>query len=190
MGLIYNFKPLVIKLDTISFFLNFEDNQMKKIYQFGLVFWILSMIMFCCPDFSAAHGTGHRLVTDRAAITVEFFYSDNEPMSYAEVLIFGPQDHQVEFQNGRTDRKGRFSVYPSVPGAWRIEASDGMGHKEEGIIDVKQEIFDEEIAKNIKAIDVDKSAMPSMFLKTMAGLSLILNLFLVIYIWKSGVRRV
>jgi hypothetical protein len=58
MGLIYNFKPLVIKLDTISFFLNFEGNQMKKIYQFGLVFWILSMIMFCCPDFSAAHGTG------------------------------------------------------------------------------------------------------------------------------------
>lgn len=169
-------------------FLNFGVNQMKKIFPFVQVFSVLSMIMFCCPDLSIAHGTGHRLVRDSAAVTVEFFYSDNEPMSYAEVLVFSPGNSKVEYQNGRTDQKGRFSIYPSEPGVWRIEAGDGMGHKETGIIDVQQEINDEETSYNIKAIDTGNSAVPSIFFRTLTGLSLILNLFLVIYIWKSGVR--
>jgi nickel transport protein len=159
---------------------------MKKIGQYGVFLLIFGMLPVFYPDFAIAHGTGHSLVRERAAVTVEFFYSDNEPMSYAEVLVFGPHDLKVEYQNGRTDQKGRFSFYPSVPGTWRIEAGDGMGHKEVGIIEIQQEIFDEAVPQNIRAVDAGKSAGPSVFFRTVTGLSVILNLFLIIYIWKTG----
>jgi nickel transport protein len=159
---------------------------MKKACQYFVMIMIFCTFLFCHTDFTLAHGTGHRLITDSAAVTVEFFYSDNEPMSYAEVFVFSPHDSKVEYQNGRTDQKGRFSIYPSVPGTWRIEAGDGMGHKEIGIIEVQKEIIDEATSKNIPALDAGKSAMSSRFLKTITGLSLILNLFLIFYIWKAG----
>jgi nickel transport protein len=158
---------------------------MKKIFQYGKVFIIFGSILCCCPDYLIAHGTGHRLVRDSAAVTIEFFYSDNEPMSYAEVFVFGPQDLKVEYQNGRTDQKGRFSIYPTIPGAWRIEASDGMGHKEVAIIKVQQEMIEKATSGNIQVMDSAKSDPPSIFLKAITGLSLILNLFLIIYIWKT-----
>jgi nickel transport protein len=158
---------------------------MKKACQYIAKILIFYTFLFCYPDFTSAHGTGHRLITDSAALTVEFFYSDNEPMSYAEVFLFGPHDLKVEYQNGRTDQKGRFSFYPSVPGAWRIEAADGMGHKEVGIIEVQKEIGDEPKIKNVP-MDAGKSATPSVFLKAITGLSLILNIFLVFYILKAG----
>ncbi len=158
---------------------------MKKACPFILLIVIFCTILLCHSAFTIAHGTGHRMITDSAAVTVEFFYSDNEPMSYAEVFVFGPHDHEVEYQNGRTDQKGKFSFYPSVPGVWRIEAGDGMGHKEVGTIEVQKEKADEVTSKNIPAMDAGKSAMPSVFIKTITGLSLILNLFLIFYIWKT-----
>jgi nickel transport protein len=158
---------------------------MKKIFQYGKVCLIFGLILCCCPDCILAHGTGHRLVTDSSTVTIEFFYSDNEPMSYAEVFVFGPQDLKVEYQNGRTDQKGRFSIYPTIQGAWRIEASDGMGHKEVAIIEVQQEMIDKTTSENIHVMAIGNSNPPSIFLKAITGLSLILNLFLIIYIWKT-----
>jgi nickel transport protein len=156
---------------------------MKKL----MVLFVLIFCTFllCHPDFTMAHGTGHRMINDGTAVTVEFFYSDNEPMSYAEVFIFAPNDHKMEYQNGRTDRKGRFSFYPSIPGAWRIEANDGMGHKEVGIIEIQKETSDETTSKTISAMDANQTARQSGFLKMIAGLSLILNLFMLFCLWKS-----
>ncbi|MCP4690022.1 MAG: DUF4198 domain-containing protein [Desulfobacterales bacterium] len=75
------------------------------------------------------HGVGHRILGAGAAVLLEFRYSTGEPLSYAEVLIWSPNDNKVEFQNGRTDRNGRFAFAPSEKGIWRVEASDGRGHK-------------------------------------------------------------
>jgi nickel transport protein len=158
---------------------------MKKIFQYGKVCLIFGLILCCCPDYILAHGTGHRLVTDSSTVTIEFFYSDNEPMSYAEVFVFGPQDLKTEYQNGRTDQKGRFSIYPTIQGAWRIEANDGMGHKEVAIIEVQQEMIDKATSDNMQVMAIGNSKPPSIFLKAITGLSLILNLFLIIYIWKT-----
>jgi nickel transport protein len=91
----------------------------------------------------------------------------------------------MEYQNGRTDRKGRFSFYPSVPGTWRVEANDGMGHKEVGVIYTQQQTLDGATSDNISAMNANQSAQQSAFLKTITGLSLILNLFLLFYLWKS-----
>jgi nickel transport protein len=159
---------------------------MKKACQYIAMILIFCTFLFCNTDITTAHGTRHRLITESSAVTVEFFFSDNEPMSYAEVFVFGPHDLKLEYQNGRTDQKGRFSFYPTVPGSWRVEANDGMGHKEVGIIEVLKEITDEATSKNISAMDANKSAGQSVLLKAITGLSLIFNLFLIFYIWKSS----
>ena len=59
-------------------------------------------------------------------ITAE--YDDGEPMSYAAVEIRSP-DGSTAFQTGRTDRNGRFMLYPDQPGQWQVVLQDGMGHR-------------------------------------------------------------
>ena len=56
------------------------------------------------PFSAFGHGTDYRLIGKGTLVATEFFYSDKTPMRYAEVMVFSPQDMEVEDQNGRTDR--------------------------------------------------------------------------------------
>lgn len=104
---------------------------------FGLVlFGLFTVINALFIPFAEAHGTGHRVIRDGGTITVKSFYSDHEPMAYAKAMVYGPSDEKVEFQNGRTDRNGRFAFFPDEEGTWRIEVNDGMGHLMKADIDV------------------------------------------------------
>src|SRR6056297_1589987 len=94
----------------------------------AVVFAFAMIWMIVLPDGAAAHGTGYRVIEGAPVIAAEFFYSDKEPMRYAEVLVFSPENSEVEYQNGRTDQNGRFAFYPEMPGKWRITVNDGMGH--------------------------------------------------------------
>lgn len=101
--------------------------------------FVLAALLFSLsllPQTAAGHGTGYRIRDSKAAITVEFIYSDNQPMRYAEVLVFSPETDEFEYQNGRTDMNGRFVFYPDAPGKWRIQADDGTGHLERVSIDI------------------------------------------------------
>ncbi|MGE0083911.1 MAG: hypothetical protein AB7S75_05770 [Desulfococcaceae bacterium] len=161
---------------------------MKKIVRQSLIFLIPGLIQLLTTQFATAHGTGSRMLTDNKTVTAEFYYSDGEPMSYAEVLVFSPEDEKTEYQNGRTDRKGRFAFCPDTPGTWRIEASDGMGHKAVAGAEVQEEKTGETAAekKSGKNISVQnaQSGTSSMLLKSVAGLSLIFNLFFVFFLRK------
>lgn len=159
---------------------------MKQASWYVPAFLILAVILCCRPDSAMAHGTEYRFLRDASTVTLEFFYSDEEPMGYAEVLVFGPQDQEVEYQNGRTDRQGRFAFYPETFGTWRIEVDDGMGHKEVGIVEVQGETSRDAEPRDIQTSDARQSGMPSVFIKTIAGLSLILNLAFALYLWKRG----
>lgn len=137
------------------------------------------------PTPAAAHGTGYRLIDDAKAVAVSFFYADGQPMSYAETLVFGPKDKEIEYQNGRTDQQGRFAFYPETPGTWRLVVNDGMGHRAEGIITVKtpgedaaESGADEGDEKPKKRTDVRAEAPEHSHtgIKLIAGLSLIGNL--------------
>ncbi len=133
------------------------------------------------PINTSAHGTGYRILENRRAIVIEFYYSGGEPLSYAQVLVFSPQDRKTEYQNGRTDRKGRFAFYPDIAGAWRIEVSDGMGHKVEAEIGSVSE-------KPDQAVYQEKLKPPpqsSKVIGAVAGLSLILNLVFVVYLRRT-----
>lgn len=74
-----------------------------------------------------AHGA-HYTIGKAEAMVIRVEYDDGQPMSYAEVKIFSPDDPKVEYQNGRTDKNGRFSFWPEEGGEWKVTVSDGLGH--------------------------------------------------------------
>lgn len=146
-------------------------------------FLALSAALFFLLIFSVisahAHGTDCRIIEDAEAVTFEFFYDDKEPMQYSEVLVFSPNDDRIEYQNGRTDSKGRFSFFPEAAGRWRIEVNDGMGHLAKGTVDipaVDAKTVPEAKDKKNKA---DFSGNISKPLKIILGLSIILNIWAV-----------
>jgi nickel transport protein len=99
---------------------------------FGIRFACLSAVFGILLGGSSAcwgHGTGYRLLENTADVALEFRYSSGEPMAYAEVLIWHPEDTKIEYQNGRTDRLGRFAFLPNAPGNWKVVVKDGMGHQ-------------------------------------------------------------
>ncbi|CAG34886.1 hypothetical protein [Desulfotalea psychrophila] len=104
-----------------------------KIYPSLVALSLLLMAMtLSSPTASCAHGTGYRIVDNDDTVTMEFYYSTGSLMPYAEVLIFSPTDKESEYQNGRTDRRGRFAFRPNSPGEWQIKVYDGRGHKVNG----------------------------------------------------------
>jgi nickel transport protein len=137
------------------------------------------------PDPAFAHGTGYRLIDDANAVAVSFFYADGQPMSYAETLVFAPDNDDIEYQNGRTDQQGRFAFYPETPGTWRLVVNDGMGHRAEGIITVKAPSTKDDKSDAQRGDDqptththvqVESHEHSHTGLKLIAGLSLIGNL--------------
>ncbi|MBN1498378.1 MAG: hypothetical protein JXA07_16520 [Spirochaetes bacterium] len=95
---------------------------MKMILRIALAACV-SLAPFCL----AAHGIV-RTIEEGRAMVVTALYDDGEPISYAAVRIFAPGDRKVEFQNGRTDARGRFSFVPHGPGDWLVRLDDGGGH--------------------------------------------------------------
>ena len=82
---------------------------------------------------ASAHGL-YATIEKQPAVVMKFSYSSGEPLSYGAVWVHAPGTDDVEFQNGRTDATGRFSIVPDRPGIWTIECSDGMGHRAEGTV--------------------------------------------------------
>lgn len=142
-----------------------------------LIFFVVSwFFQWTVSPFADAHGTGYQVLNDSNALTLEFRYSDGEPMSYAEVLVFSPEDEKSEYQSGRTDRKGRFAFYPDKKGKWIIEANDEMGHKARAEIDrnpVQSSPHQPEQSRASKKTGI------------IAGLSLILNLAFIFHLFKK-----
>ena len=154
---------------------------MLQVLYFGLVvsvFWSL-------PDGARAHGTGWRLLPDARTQAIAFYYSDGEPMSYAKTLVFSPQDPDLEHQNGRTDKKGRFVFCPDTAGTWRITVSDGMGHRAEATVAVAPDGPATTGNQAQPGPDPGHSTTYVKPLKILAGLSLILNLGFIGYFFKQ-----
>ena len=105
------------------------------------------------------------------ASVVEFRYTTDEPMSYAAITVQAPGE-TITFQTGRTDPSGRFAFIPDRNGAWTVTADDGMGHVSTATVPVEG---------GRTAIAPPDPFMASAIhegwlLRTMLGLSLIVNL--------------
>lgn len=96
----------------------------------AVILWIFSLL-----PVAAAPAHAHALYAEETwrdgVALVQFSYSSGEMPTYAKVEVYSPTDDRVEFQNGRTDAKGRFAFLPDVPGRWRIIMADNMGHRVE-----------------------------------------------------------
>ncbi len=163
------------------------------------MFFMIAVAGFLlAPAAAFAHGTDYRVVDDNEPVVgMAFFYSDKVPMRYAEVLVYSPENDKIEFQNGRTDAEGRFAFFAETPGDWRVEVNDGMGHAVHAKVAVSSGEAREKDAETIS--DTEKkapacAAVPekkptllgnaSMGVKAVLGLSILMNLFLGMYVWK------
>jgi nickel transport protein len=138
-----------------------------------LLFAIALMVISASPAFG--HGVSYGMAESKA-LTVFFAYTGSEPMSYVPVLVFGPQSTpDLEYQNGRTDAQGKFAFVPDRSGEWRVEASDGTGHK--GVMTVT--VTEDMLTSGDGAYSAARSAgTPPMAERTILGLSLLANLCL------------
>ena len=140
-------------------------------YRFQLA--ALAVIGF--SGIAGAHGTGYTLLQDTPAAAAEFYYSDQTPMAYAEVLVYSPLDKKIEHQNGRTDKNGKFVFCPDTVGQWHVTVNDGMGHAVEATVPVAALSGTTEAPQ--RRPGAGDAAPSSTILKIIAGLSLILNVF-------------
>lgn len=147
----------------------------RYVYSF-LLFSILVLNPLHGLSDAHAHGTAYKLLQSPTLAAIQFQYSDGEPMAYAEVLVFSPQELKVEHQNGRTDRHGKFAFCPDMPGAWRISVNDGMGHLCKATVQVDQEAATGKAERPRQETDLKAPVAASRTIKIVAGLSLIANL--------------
>lgn len=156
------------------------------------IFLIIVFVWVIIVPFNAfAHGTDYRMIGKNAVVAAEFFYSDKTPMQYAEILVFSPENKKVEYQNGRTDQNGRFAFFAETPGEWQMKVNDGMGHAVHAIVTVNPINSDSKTTGEIMNDRPDVSKKKNTLLgespmgvRLVFGLSILLNLFLGVYVWK------
>jgi nickel transport protein len=146
------------------------------------------LIILVTGATAEAHGTDYRLLDPESAVVVEFIYADNMPMSYAEVLVYSPENNRIEYQNGRTDINGRFAFYPEVSGQWGIQADDGTGHLQRVLIEIDPGKADKTRMGSVSGRS-DSHGHQQTLPRTwgiVLGISLIVNLFLGLHLAKRG----
>jgi nickel transport protein len=79
------------------------------------------------PAAALAHEVLHEIERSRA-VAVRAHFADGEALAYAAYEIYSPNDPNIPYQKGRTDRSGWLSFVPDVPGTWRVKVSDAAGH--------------------------------------------------------------
>ena len=153
--------------------------------------------LLAAPAPVLAHGTDYRVIADNDPVVgIAFFYSDKVPMRYAEVLVYSPENDKIEFQNGRTDAEGRFAFFSETPGDWRVEVNDGMGHAVHATVAVTPREAETADSGEIVAMQKQLSATEkkhallgdaSTGVKMFLGLSILMNLFFGMYVWKRKI---
>ncbi|MFP3979934.1 MAG: hypothetical protein ACLFUY_00960 [Desulfobacterales bacterium] len=167
---------------------------MKKTAGTLILTGLLLLLLAAAAGQAAAHGTDHETIDPGPAAAVEFTYADGSPMSYAEVLVYSPEDEEIEHQNGRTDANGRFVFYPDKPGKWRIQADDGTGHLEKASVEISAGNGEEDEKGSAAADEKDSrqsgaGGLPRIWAAVL-GVSIILNIFSGFYILrKPGGRQ-
>ena len=84
------------------------------------------LFLFSCLPEAFAHGVS--VVEVHEGIGLELHYDDGSALSFSETKVFAPDSGETPFQEGLTDRNGRFVFFPDSEGEWRIVANDGLGH--------------------------------------------------------------
>ena len=140
-------------------------------------FIALAVILFAAGELFA-HGTGFR-TSELKSVSLEFFYSTGEKMSYREAKVFSPKDSKFAIQSGRTDENGRFAFTPDSVGEWRVIVRDEEGHQCEAVISITEEQLS---GRQDNAVNVhsDTPEGLNLYIRALLGVSLIFNLAFII----------
>jgi nickel transport protein len=127
---------------------------------------VLAFVFFTLISLSILypHGVDSQLINGGIGLIVS--YDDGTPISYADTKVFSPKERNVPFQEGVTDKNGRFLFVPDETGIWKISINDGMGH---GLI---KEIN----IKNLNNLKVKNKGQLPRWYKILIGLSIIFGL--------------
>lgn len=136
-----------------------------------------------------AHGVGYT-ESSLKPVSLEFFYSTGDLMSYLEAKVFSPSDEKIAYQSGRTDEEGRFAFTPNKPGEWRIVVVDDEGHRAEAAVDVTEEFLKAEAPIGGAApVVAEKKAAPEgleLYLRAGLGVSLLFNIAAFVLLARRG----
>ncbi len=140
--------------------------------------WIIGVLLpTVAPNFLFAHGMVHNFSREEALV-IRAAYDDGEPMSYAAVKIYAPENAKLQHQNGRTDKNGCFAFIPDAPGQWHLTVDGGMGHMITTDVTVDENLV----------LSVDPSAIPRQaprFYGIIAGLGVIFGMIGLLAWFKS-----
>jgi len=73
-----------------------------------------------------AHGVQQQVL--QGGYGVQISYDDGDPMDFADVQLFRPNNAKIAYQLGSTDEQGVFMFKPDTIGTWTVRVSDGLGH--------------------------------------------------------------
>lgn len=111
-----------------------------------------------------AHEVNYQ-VKEKEGICVSFFFTEGEPMNYAEVEVYSP-DEKIVFQKARTDKNGIFCFRPDKAGIWRVVVK---GETEHGMHGTKVEV---KIGENL-SLEGFKKPLVAMYTKFFIALGII-----------------
>lgn len=133
-----------------------------------------------------AHGVGYKH-SDLKSITLEFFYSTGEKMSYRETQVFSPNDSKFAIQSGRTDEFGRFAFIPDTIGIWRVIVRDEEGHQANAEINITQDFLNNKnvIPNSNNSTNIFDNKF-EIFLRALLGVSLIFNIACFVTIFRRN----
>lgn len=140
--------------------------------------WIsIAGILFLLLPTASVEGHAIHYDVQPKGISVRVFYDRENPASYSQYELFGPEDKEPH-QIGRTDKNGFLSFLPDRPGTWRIKVWGESTHGFHGVaIEVK-------VDGSLQLQSFGKPLLAT-HTKLMVGVSLIFGLFGIYSLWRS-----
>jgi nickel transport protein len=114
--------------------------------------FLLFLIGLCFSKTLFAHEVNYQ-VKGAQGVCVSFFFTGGEPMDYAEIEVYAPEE-KIPFQKARTDRNGIFCFMPDKKGVWKVIAKGETEHGLHGAeveVKVKEDLSIEGFKKPLVA---------------------------------------
>jgi nickel transport protein len=147
------------------------------------------VLLLSVTNVALAHGVGYRESSKRP-VSLEFYFSNGEAMSFQETQVFSPLDERFSFQSGRTDEFGRFAFTPDHPGQWRVIVRDDEGHRAEAVVDITEDFFEE--GESVSASPIRNSNLiegTELLVRAVLGVSLLFNVAAGVTIKRRAARK-
>ncbi|OMQ03005.1 hypothetical protein BW722_04675 [Lawsonia intracellularis] len=147
---------------------------------------IIFLLLCSFVHEALAHGVSGQIITTQQPIGVEFLYSTGEPAPYAKIEVYSPENKNIEYQNARTDKFGRFAFIPNTQGTWTIIMSDNVGHRTELPITLTEDDILTQASTTVSSLNSTTQICPIMamplWLRALLGVSLLFNIFIGLFI--------